>query len=43
MRHITGSSYYSGGLYTPGTAMLQPAGYIRGFAAGLEREGGYDL
>lgn len=39
MREITGSTYYHGGLFTPGTAMLQPAGYIRGFAAGLERQG----
>ena len=39
MRQITGSSYYHGGLFTPGTAMLQPAGYIRRFAAGLERQG----
>lgn len=39
MRAITGTSYYKGGLYTPGTAMLQPAGYIRGLAAGLERDG----
>lgn len=39
MRQITGSSYYRGGLFTPGTAMLQPAGYIRGFADGLERQG----
>jgi glycine/D-amino acid oxidase-like deaminating enzyme len=39
MRQVTGSTYYLGGLYTPGTAMLQPAGYIRGFADGLERHG----
>lgn len=39
MRAITGSSYYQGGLFTPGTAMLQPAGYIRGLADGLERDG----
>lgn len=39
MRQVTGSSYYLGGLYTPGTAMLQPAGYIRGLAGGLERQG----
>ena len=39
MREITGTSYYRGGLYTPGTAMLQPAGYVRGFAAGLARDG----
>ncbi|TIL65861.1 MAG: FAD-binding oxidoreductase, partial [Mesorhizobium sp.] len=35
MRELTGSSYYLGGLYTPGTVMIQPADYIRGFAAGL--------
>lgn len=39
MRQVTGSSYYAGGLYTPGTAMIQPAGYIRGLAAGLETRG----
>lgn len=38
MRALTGSSYYSGGLYTPGTAMIQPAGYIRGLALGLEAQ-----
>ncbi len=39
MQEITGSVHYSGGLYTPGTVMLQPAGYIRGLAAGLRRDG----
>lgn len=39
MRAITGSSYYQGGLYTPGTAMIQPAGYVQGLAAGLEARG----
>jgi glycine/D-amino acid oxidase-like deaminating enzyme len=39
MRQITGTSYYHGGLYTPGTAMLQPTGYVQGLAAGLERAG----
>ena len=39
MREITGSNYYKGGLFTPGTAMLQPAGYVQGLAAGLERDG----
>lgn len=39
MQEVTGSRYYASGLYTPGTAMIQPAGYIRGFAAGLETEG----
>lgn len=37
MRRITGSEYYCGGLHTPGTAMLQPALYARGMAAGLSR------
>lgn len=39
MREITGTGYYKGGLYTPGTAMIQPAGYVQGLAAGLERGG----
>lgn len=39
MHQVTGSRYYASGLFTPGTAMIQPAGYIRGFAAGLETEG----
>ncbi len=39
MKDITGTGYYKGGLYTPGTAMIQPAGYVQGFAAGLERAG----
>lgn len=39
MRSLTGSDYYPGGLFTPGTALIQPAGYARGLAAGLERAG----
>ncbi|MEL7089837.1 MAG: FAD-binding oxidoreductase, partial [Planctomycetota bacterium] len=39
MAALTGSRHYCSGLYTPGTAMLQPAGYIRGLTAGLAREG----
>jgi len=39
MREITGSGHYVSGLYTPGTIMLQPAGYVRGFAAGLKARG----
>lgn len=39
MRALTGSSHYAGGLYTPGTVMLQPAGYIRGLARGLATSG----
>lgn len=39
MTELTGSRHYLSGLYTPGTVMLQPAGYIRGLAAGLARDG----
>ncbi len=35
MRKLTGSGYYLGGLYTPGTAMIQPAMFVRGVARGL--------
>lgn len=35
MQETTGSSYYTSGLYTPGTVMLQPSGYVRGLAEGL--------
>lgn len=35
MRDITGSDYYLGGLYTPGSVLIQPADYIHDFAAGL--------
>lgn len=39
MQAVTGSTYYHGGLFTPGTVMLQPAGYVQGLAAGLEAQG----
>jgi glycine/D-amino acid oxidase-like deaminating enzyme len=39
MQELTGSAHYLSGLYTPGTVMLQPAGYIRGLGAGLVRDG----
>ena len=39
MRALTGSRHYSSGLYTPGTLILQPAGYIHGLASGLRRDG----
>ena len=38
MRDLTGSAYYRSGLYTPGTVMLQPAGYVRGLARGLSSD-----
>jgi glycine/D-amino acid oxidase-like deaminating enzyme len=39
MFDLTGSRHYVSGLYTPGTVMLQPAGFVRGFGAGLRSEG----
>jgi len=39
MFELTGSRHYRSGLYTPGTLMLQPAGYIQGLAAGLSTAG----
>ena len=36
MKAITGSDFYSTGLYMPGTCLLQPAAYIRGLADGLK-------
>ena len=39
MYELTGSRHYISGLYTPGTVMLQPAGYIRGLGAGLAAQG----
>ncbi len=39
MFELTGSRHYVSGLFTPGTTMLQPAGYVRGLARGLRRDG----
>lgn len=35
MKDLTGTDYYRSGLYTAGTAMIQPAAYVRGVAQGL--------
>ncbi len=35
MKALTGTDYYSSGLFTAGTAMIQPAAFMRGVAAGL--------
>ncbi|MFS8113187.1 FAD-binding oxidoreductase [Rhizobium jaguaris] len=35
MRNLVGTSYYQGGLFTPGAVTIQPADYIRGLAGGL--------
>lgn len=39
MFDLTGSHHYVSGLYTPGTVMLQPAGFVRGFGEGLRKSG----
>lgn len=39
MQDITGSSHYVSGLFSPGTVLLQPAGYMRGLASGLRKRG----
>jgi len=35
LEKLTGTDYYASGIYTPGAAMIQPAGYVRGLADGL--------
>lgn len=35
MKRITGTDFFLGGTFTPGTVMAQPAGFIRGLATGL--------
>jgi glycine/D-amino acid oxidase-like deaminating enzyme len=35
MREMVGSSYYTKGLHTPGTVLLQPAAMLRGIAANI--------
>lgn len=35
MKQMCGTDYYLSGLYTPGSAMIQPAGFVRGLASGL--------
>lgn len=39
MQEITGTAYYRSGLFTPGTAMIQPALFVRGVAEGLRAAG----
>jgi len=43
MRTICGSDYYNGGLRTPGTAVIQPALYVRCLADALRAEEGCQL
>lgn len=35
MREMTGTAFYRNGVHTPGTAMVQPAMFVRAMAAGL--------
>ncbi|MER9883506.1 FAD-binding oxidoreductase [Mesorhizobium sp. M0118] len=35
MKSITGTDFFVSGTFTPGTVMVQPAGFIRGLAEGL--------
>ncbi|OBP77884.1 NAD(P)/FAD-dependent oxidoreductase [Mesorhizobium loti] len=35
LKKITGTDFFVGGTFTPGTAMAQPAGLVRGIAEGL--------
>ena len=37
MEKVTGSMFYVSGLYTPGTVMIQPAGYVRKLAEAISR------
>lgn len=39
MKALSGSHYYQSGLYSPGTALLQPALYAREMTAGLVSQG----
>jgi len=43
MRAISGCDYYQGGLRTPGTAIIQPALYIRCLAHALQMQDGCEL
>ncbi|MEM7800501.1 MAG: FAD-binding oxidoreductase [Chloroflexota bacterium] len=43
MRRISGTSYYTSGLHTPGAAMIQPAGFVRAMADGLTSSKGAEI
>ncbi len=43
MRELCGSDYYCGGLRTPGTALIQPALYVRSFADALQAEAACEI
>ena len=39
MAGITGTSYYRSGLFSAGTAVIQPAAFVRGLSDGLAKQG----
>lgn len=39
MKDLTGTDYYRSGLFTAGTAIIQPAAFVRGVANGLASKG----
>ena len=43
MRNLCGSDYYRGGLRTPGTAIIQPALFVRSFAQALQGHAACEL
>ncbi|MDX1520558.1 MAG: FAD-binding oxidoreductase [Anaerolineae bacterium] len=43
LQRISGTDYYTGGLHTPGAAMIQPAGFVRGLAQGLSLARAVDI
>jgi glycine/D-amino acid oxidase-like deaminating enzyme len=43
MRNLCGSDYYQGGLRTPGTALIQPALFVRSFAQALQEHAACEL
>ena len=43
MRDVCGSDYYRGGLFTPGTAVLQPALYVQSMAQALAIRAGCEI
>ena len=43
MQSVCGSDYYQGGLRTPGTAIIQPARYVRCLADTLQAQAGCEL
>ena len=43
LRKISGTDYYTSGLFTPGGAMIQPALFVRSLARGLQVSGAADV